>query len=245
MKNINERKIIMLNHYVTAGTIAGPHHEKNNDPNQDAYHIIEEENYVIIAVADGAGSLKKSDIGASIAVVTAAEETLDSLISNLSIDEAIESGINKARETLLAREDRKEIGCTLSIAVLGKNNWGTGIVGDSFSIVSLADDHHLFLQPQKTSEFANITELLTSKTINPLIEVGEEKIQSISVSTDGLQELSIEGQYPTAGFWNPIIKKTCQQNFDIQAFLYYMNDNNKLVDDTTLVIASRLTEEND
>lgn len=224
---------------VNAGTIVGPHHLKRGEENQDAFVYLTENGYGVIAVADGAGSLPLSHIGAHIASSTAANEAMDALNSHCSAEEAVQKGIELAREALLNRDDVDKIGCTLAVGVITDEGWATGVVGDAFAVVSYDVDSHDLVQPEAISEYANVTKLLTSKDYNPLYVSGDEEIIALTVSSDGLEDTSLKDNFPSAGFWNPVISRALEGKMDVQAFLYYMNDNEKIYDDTTLVIATR------
>lgn len=54
--------------YIAKATVIGPHHEKNNLPNQDACDVYNSEGLVALAVADGLGSAKFSEQGSKEAV---------------------------------------------------------------------------------------------------------------------------------------------------------------------------------
>lgn len=223
---------------VNAGTIVGPHHKKRGEDNQDAFYHLTENGNTVISAADGAGSLKLSHIGATIASSTAVNETIDALNSGCSPDEAVRKGIELAREALLARDDVSEIGCTIALAAITDDGWAIGVVGDAFAIVSRATDNHELVRPEPVSEYANITKLLTSDNYNPLYIEGNDELVAVTVSSDGLDYTSLKGTEPSAGFWNPVIERTLQGNMDVQSFLYHIEDNDKIVDDTTIVIAT-------
>lgn len=226
---------------INAGTVTGPHHKKHNEGNQDAYAYMQENGYSVFSVCDGLGSYKNSEIGASIASATSVEEALDSLISGHTIEDALEEGIKNARETIINRDDWKELGCTLSLGIITEHGWGVGIVGDAFAIVSLDQNFHTFIQPDSQTEFANTTKVLTSNDYDPLIVFGNETITALSLSSDGLMPTSIDMKEKKAsdGFWTPVITRAMNQEMDVQKFLEYMEISEKLVDDTTLLIASR------
>lgn len=232
----------MSDFFINSGTVTGPYHQKNNKMNQDSFYSLQENGYTVIAVSDGAGSHQHSEIGSQIAVSTSVNEAMDSLIVGKTPEEAIRKSIEITRKVLLDRDDVHEIGCTLIIAAITDDNgWFIGAIGDSFAIVTDLHGEHLYLEPEKASEYANITELITSKKYNPLFYGEKDDIASIALSSDGLYDLSINNndKTPTTGFWNPVIKKTLTQEFNIQSFLYYLEDNDKITDDTTLIIASK------
>ena len=100
---------------IYAGTITGPYHEQRGETSQDAYWFLQERGFTVLAVADGAGSLPRSGVGAEIAVNTAVNETMDDLLSGESLEEAVRSGIECAQTSLTIRDDAHEIGCTLCL----------------------------------------------------------------------------------------------------------------------------------
>lgn len=223
---------------VYSGTVTGPRHKRDGKNNQDSLSYLEENDYIVIAVADGAGSLERSEIGSQLAASTVVNEVMDFLQDGVDFEESISMGIEKTREVLLSRDDAKMIGCTLAVAVLSKQGgWGAGIVGDAFAVISTHPDTHKFIQPESNEEFANVTKLLTSKDYAPLITSGTEQVVTIAVSSDGLENTSTKDGVASDKFWSPIIRKVVNDNMDIQAFLYYMNDKELIYDDTTLVIA--------
>lgn len=224
---------------VNAGTIVGPHHLKRGEENQDSVSYLTENGYGVIAVADGAGSLSLSHIGAHIASSTSVNEAMDALNSGCSPQESVQKGIEIAREALLSRDDYKLLGCTLALAVITDDGWSVGVVGDAFAVVSYDIDNHELIQPEDVSEFANITKLLTSNDYSPLYVNGEDVLVSLAVSSDGLEETSLKDKSPSPGFWNPVVSRVIDGNMDIQAFLYHMNDNEKIYDDTTIAFMTR------
>ena len=65
----------MFNWNVAAASVQGTSHIKRAQPCQDAcYWVILDDNVLIAAVADGAGSVSLSDVGSNLAVQTAVEE---------------------------------------------------------------------------------------------------------------------------------------------------------------------------
>lgn len=228
---------------VNAGTLVGPHHLKRGEKNQDAFAFLTENGYGVVAVADGAGSLSLSDIGAHIASSTSVNEAMDALNAGCSPEESVQKGIETARDALLNRDDFKLLGCTLALAVITDDGWATGVVGDAFTVVSYDTDNHELVRPESVSEFANITKLLTSNDYNPIYKSGDEEVVALSVSSDGLDQTSIKDDFPSAGFWNPIITRSIDGSMDVQKFLYFMNDSEKIYDDTTLAVATRSPEE--
>lgn len=227
-----------MTHNISAGSITGPTHRTRKEENQDYFYHITENGVTVIAVADGAGSLSMSHIGSQLAATTAAGETIDSIFDGNSLEESVEIGIAKARDALLERDDHHLTGCTLAVAVISDAGWAAGVVGDAFAVISFADDSHELVQPECESEFVNITELLTSSKCKPVYRSGTEPVLAVSAASDGLIPVSIQDGKPLQGFWTPIVNRTSDADLNIPAFLEHMDSNDKISDDTTLVIAS-------
>lgn len=229
---------------VSAGTITGPMHKRNNEVNQDSYSYVQESGYTVIAAADGAGSLgENSAVGASLASSVSVEKTLEALLEGDDIEEALQKGIEEARDTLIEREDWDTLGCTLSVAVdTPDDGWGVALVGDAFAVISVEEENHVLIHREPDSEYANITKLLTSKNYDPLYVSGLDKIFAMSVASDGLTNLSINiaDNEASTSFWDPIIQRASNDQMNVNAFLEFLERKEKLYDDTTLVIASKV-----
>lgn len=226
------------------GSIISPYHEYKSKPNQDSFFFLEDDDYAVFAVADGAGSLKLSDIGANIAVSSACEEALDNLMSQLSIEESIEKSIEKTKDYLNSREDRDSIGCTLVLAVIRKDNqeWGLGIVGDSYAVITDIDNNHtLYSSNSINYEYSNITKLMTSSNIDLAVFTGQG-FKSICIATDGLWDMSVENKKPSTNFWTPFLYKITEESVPLDDFLKYVKNQSRIDDDTTLVIYSSKEE---
>lgn len=225
---------------INAGTIVGPHHRRNNEENQDSLYYRQESEYTVIAAADGAGSLKNSKMGADLASYISVEETLRSLLENESIDQSLQNGVQKAREELLNHKNSKTMGCTLALAVHSPDGWGVALVGDAFAIVSESFTEHRLIHRKPDSEYTNITKLLTSDNYDPLYITDEDEIVALSVATDGLTNLSVNiaENLASPNFWTPLITRASENTMNVEAFLKHLDTNEKLYDDTTLVIAT-------
>ena len=223
---------------VYAGTIAGPYHVDRGQENQDAHWFLSEKGFTVIAVADGAGSLPRSGTGAEIAVSTAVNETLDDLIGGESIDEAVRCGVLCARKSLTVRDDSDETGCTLALAAFHENGgWAAATVGDAFVVITHEDGHHDTITSPKPTEYINITQLLTSKNIDITLLSGEDKIRAVSTASDGLAGTSLKDGGASDGFWDPVVKRATDGDLDVDSLLEYMNEQDRIEDDTTLVVA--------
>lgn len=224
----------------TGGTIIGPIHVRKNTPNQDFYDYQISENFMIGAVADGAGSLKYSHIGSN----TAVSETLlhlESLVKNSedSLSEVLKQSFETARNALFNLPDSDQVGCTLTAAVITETDWAVRVVGDAFAIVSLENGERILVRPEKKSEYANITTLLTSNNMEIAELSGENPITSIFLSSDGLEYSGLEFNNIVEGFWGPIENSLKNDFWSIDDFFKFLDSKDKIIDDTTLVFLER------
>lgn len=220
------------------GTLIGPYHTSSHLPNQDSYGFMKcANNKIIVCVADGAGSLKKSDIGSSIAVETAISSCKDNTSDNFST--MISQALDESRNELLSHEDSSEMGCTIALGVADETHWGVGVVGDAFGVVHYDDENksNFFVSEDQDTEYANVTHLLTSKVFNPKIVEGDEIIRGLSLSSDGLDAVGVKQKEAVDKFWNPLIERTKKNNLNVDEFFSYLESQNMIVDDTTLVMA--------
>jgi hypothetical protein len=218
------------------GSVAGPHHRKNDIPNQDVAHWYDAGDLFIGAVADGAGSLKHSDVGAFQAAKTAVEAIHEAL-KTTPFDELIPLGIEAGRTAQVANDDYKEFGSTLTLVVMKSNgDWTAGGVGDSFGVIHMEDDSHELVTGTAVGEYANITELLTSKSIHPLYATGTGAI-GFSLSSDGLENVALSKGEAHPGFWNGIRDKAIAGDLEVSALFDWLDSLDRIVDDTTLLTA--------
>lgn len=222
---------------VSAGTLMGPYHKKHGIPNQDAHGSLLRDDYVVIAAADGAGSLELSDIGSRLAVDVVLEEIDCSSMSH-GLDLLVELSIESAKETLNNHPDRDKIGCTLAVAVAGPEGWAVGVVGDAFAVVQTEIGEYKLITSPPAGEYANITKLLTSDVAPTTIAHGNDKILGLAVSSDGLELASLQGGMPVGGFWDPVFSWSLTGSLDVEQLFTHMNTQDKIVDDTTLVVAT-------
>ena len=224
---------------VYSATMAGPHHQLKGSANQDfSDHRMVDDNKLILALADGAGSLELSHRGARLAVATALD-TAEGLVGiGVEIREAIYNSLASARDALLSHEDSQKMGCTLTLALIDGEEWAVGSVGDSFALLFPRESDPLYVSEEPAGEFANITTLLTSSTFEPLILEGTTQLEAIVLSSDGLQSIAIEGaNMPHMGFWRPLIDRAALSNLDLEAFLSFLSSKEQISDDTTIILA--------
>lgn len=223
---------------ISGATRIGESHVKTNTPNQDAYAyaVYDGDGVVLLAVADGAGSLRSSHHGAQQSVKLAIQ-TLNSELSKEDksvefLESAVAESVFVANDSLLEKTNSKDLGCTLTVVAITPYGWASCSHGDSFAIIKTQSGDMLFATDTNDSgEFANTTNLLgRSESINPTIYSGDSTPSAVAVSTDGLLRISVENNNPTPGFWGTVFNPN---GIDGDAFLEFLENKGKLYDDTT------------
>ena len=230
---------------VLEGSLVGPYHRKNGEEGQDfGGFLLTPDGSAVVAVADGAGSHEHSLAGATLLVTRVLEQVEahgrehgGPISENLLEEVALQ-----AREELLAHEHARAMGATLAIAAAGPWGWSAWVVGDAFALISFGVEHHLMVQPVKTAEFANFTELMSSPIITPLKVSGPEAPLSISASSDGLLGSMTSRGLPAGSVWATLMKKALGGTLDLQKFFRFLEVKKRIEDDTTLVMAVREDE---
>lgn len=219
---------------VYGDSMMGPYHEKKSTPNQDAYTYKKDSDKIALAVADGAGSLKRSHVGSRVAVETSVDKMM---CHDDPPENRVRYAIEASRNEIFNHSKPQELGCTLAIATIAPDGWSVGVVGDAFAIIHY-DDHHELVTSEKISEYANITKLLTSDDWSPTIVSGRQDIRGISLSSDGLVNVALKNDLPFDGFWNTIIAKAEDESLDVNDLLQWIEDQGRIDDDTTLLVVA-------
>ena len=238
------------------GSVTGPRHRMLHEDSQDAFAqqwwiTPNGESVWVGAVADGAGSLSMSSIGAQQAVATVVR-TVETLCQHVDNDDRPVQGwarksLDAAR--IQARSDVRstQIGATLAVAVVGAGRLSVSVLGDAMSVISRVSHNggfnHTLVRPQKRSEFDNVTSLLTSddervEIIDYDAEISAD-ICAISLGSDGMDEISLQrtsdGTVPFSRFWDGLVTQSREETIDISALLKSAWDAGRLFDDTTLL----------
>jgi hypothetical protein len=242
-----------------AGTqVAGTSHAKLDIPCQDfcAYEraIIGSTSALMIAIADGAGSARLSQVGARSAV-----EHLLRLIP-LQLPSIIEANEDLARQWLdrtrqhlegIANEqsaDVHDFACTILFAVLGEFASFFVQVGDGAWVVQKNGEYFAATWPSG-GEYANETTFLTSPNWNTSISfrmvVGG--ISAVAGFTDGLQRLALQlnSRSVHVPFFKPlfdVLRSSEDETTLISPLIEFLSSERvveRTDDDKTLVLACR------
>lgn len=223
------------------GCVVGPSHAANATPCQDAFATKIVNNTFLIAVADGAGSLKRSGEGALIAVEEALMKIEESLSESELSEEILVGGIEEAREKILALEDYKAFGSTLVVVALRDSDWFVAALGDSFAVIETVDELKTFTGVS-VGEYDNTTALLTSNNVE-IVSASGNDAKSVAVSSDGLDHVALLRGEAHPGFWNPMFGRARKGSLDLDDFFAWLGGQDRLVDDTTAVIGVRVVAE--
>ncbi|MBA3752890.1 MAG: protein phosphatase 2C domain-containing protein [Nitrospira sp.] len=202
---------------VIGGTVQGSGHEKKGIPCQDAHawNIVDDD-CLVLAVADGAGSAPLADVGSKLAVNHAVRFLVNSLKSSQTNGSALatkESWHTIACEMLKStrdviteeakarQRDAGELASTLIVVVVAPCVTAAAQVGDGAVVVQSEGAIRSFTKPPPTQYPNEATFLVSSDAIETaqfVIEHGPS--ESLALFSDGLQMLALE--YPE---WNPFI----------------------------------------
>lgn len=259
-------KITMTWKFIARSAI-GVSHMERQIPCQDYsnYNLLKNNQVVVGAVADGAGSAKHSDVGAKIAV-EALLSALQDESKFLTVEELqhynqhqtrklFEMVVEKALAALKQEACNQnyvfqDLACTM-VAFLATPEWlGAMQIGDGFLVVRLQDgDYHLLFQPDK-GEFINETTFITSSSasVEMQVEVLSGKQKFICASTDGLERVAIRMSdwTPFPPFFRPLeglLQATEDPEAEDQYLLDFLNSdrlNARTNDDKTLLLGKFL-----
>ena len=169
-------------------------------PNQDSfrYRTIPEQQILVAAVSDGAGSSPKSQVSSSIAVLRAVDVTTDALVKDADLETALRAGFEAAMSAVhkMAARDRKNdissYHATLVLAAWTPDGIAAIQVGDGAAIVTTPDGPKMLTIPQQ-GEYANETYFITMpQAPNIAFFNHTEDADGLIIFTDGLQKQAVD-----------------------------------------------------
>lgn len=242
----------------------GTRHQKQQQPCQDyGNYCILNQNVIIGAVADGAGSAKYADVGAKLAVETVitivkeiaiSPQPQENLSHPLNEQEARKLFSKIVAEVVTTLEEKAihenyaiaDLACTLLVIVATPDWLAAMQIGDGFIVVGLqGEEYQLLFQPDK-GEFVNQTTFVTSTHALDEMQVdvllGQHKF--ICTSTDGLERVAIRMSdwTPFLPFFKPLEEYLWethhpeQEDEYIKNFLNSERLNARTDDDKTLLL---------
>ncbi len=204
---------------VFGSSVIGPMHLQGEIPCQDACaYAATAADAIVIAVADGLGSAKRSDAGASLAVASAFRFCMTALDSESDeerkIEELVRDAAAHARKELelLAQEEScnlRDLACTLIIAIATGRQFAVAHIGDGAVVGEIEGILSLISSPGESEYTNEVVPLTSSEWRNSLrISSGESSIRGIAVFTDGCQRAAFrkveDALVPFERFFTPV-----------------------------------------
>lgn len=237
-------------------SLPGTAHLRRGRTCEDSVGWFADDELLVIAVADGAGSAALPALGSALAVRTAINSFLawqsdgaafNSTNATLILGRTCQCVLNtiSERSTELGVEPR-DLASTLILVVANRDFCAAAQIGDGAVVLKDESGNLVSLATPTNGEFANETVLLGC---TPWIDVcissiSEFPIKSIAVFTDGLQRLALrlpQGE-PHAPFFMPLFDRLaslCEPEMEkvIRDFLDSPRVNARTDDDKSLVTA--------
>jgi hypothetical protein len=203
---------------IVSASVKGLSHERNNLPCQDASLWRVVYGILIVAVADGAGSAKFSDLGAKVAVESALDY-LESIISHnycssetddvnprnkvfnhiltswdsVSVDVARQAYEAVQHEAIESNLPIRDLASTLMVVIASENGIATFQIGDGSVVVNTFDNRYIALTVPPQTEYINETLFLVSSSAIEQMQIKTfEKVKQLAIMTDGIQMLALE-----------------------------------------------------
>lgn len=249
---------------VVAASVVGVSHEKVSLPCQDAHRWrILPDGRLLAAVADGAGSAERAEIGAAIAADAAIDYLSrlgpsapgEPICSDVQRSpEPLAGALRAARRAVEEEAERsgvelRELACTLIVAVAGPEGLSAAQVGDGAVIVANELGALFAVTRPPEAEYANETTFLISEGALETVQFGffPSPVAQFAVFTDGLQRLALtmpDGA-PHAPFFQPLFRFAAnaadleEATRQLALFLKSPRITERADDDLTLLLATR------
>ncbi len=238
---------------ILGDSVIGTSHLKGGKPCQDAFRVAEVGEWLVVAVADGAGSASRSEVGSRVACDEAVRWACRAGVANLLAEATCRELLDAVREAVLAEAERlrlrpRELACTLLVAVVGPDAAAVLQIGDGAVAFGDGTGFRVPLWPEP-GEYANVTDFLTDERYADAARFArvDGAVSEVAVLTDGLQRLALDfaARRPHPPFFDPLFRQlrddpdrdTLFARF--RDFLVSPPVNARTDDDKTLVLATR------
>ncbi len=248
------------NWQIVSASVRGTSHEKYELPCQDAYCYKRlSDDILIVAVADGAGSAKLSEIGSRVAVETAVNTLAQTIIHPYSDAEEIDwterliDTLSAAKmaveaEAAVQEVESRELATTLILVLAKSDLIAVAQVGDGAAVVEDQQGQIEAITLPEQGEYLNETKFLIGfdAVETAQINIWEGEPAHLAVFSDGLQMLALkmpEGT-PHQPFFSPLFRfvstvtdeQVAQEQ--LESFLRSPRVTERTDDDLTLILAS-------
>ena len=242
--------------FALGDSMTGTSHRARNTPCQDAMRFGTfgpDNEWLVIAVADGAGSASHADKGAELACNEFVNRVRSHSTEALFTREGMTNLFESVRQALITEAERlgvspRDCACTALVAVVGPASIAIGQVGDGAIVLGDGERYRTVFWPDP-AEFANCTDFLTDERFAEALQfdTSTEPIAEVAVLTDGLQRLALDfaTRTPHDAFFRPLFAGVrsavdLESLFEpLRAFLDSPRVNQRTDDDKTLVLALR------
>ncbi|WP_425614663.1 PP2C family serine/threonine-protein phosphatase [Anatilimnocola sp. NA78] len=241
-------------------SVQGTSHSSGDSPCQDACRVViwpdETRDTICIVCADGAGSASHSDIGSALACDTLLQFLRSELDQRGNVaaftDEVIHDAYRAADARIAAEAEvlevkKRELACTLLLAIVDANSALFAQIGDGAMVVRGEEAFTAIFWPQ-SGEYVNTTNFLTSEKFLDCVEIArmDKPPADIAVFTDGLERLVLRFAEKTVHepFLRPLFERLrATEDLDslfplLRSFLDSKAINDRTDDDKTLILAS-------
>lgn len=242
-------------------SVLGTSHRKTGAPCQDASGCVVVEaadgsEVLVAAVADGAGTAERSDVGSSLAVSRFLKDFAEPDPASINRQFVVEwiGSVQSEIAALAAQEGResRDYACTILGAVIAGACAAYLQIGDGAIVVGGGEvgEYQWIFWPQH-GEYANVTNFLTQEQAADVMEFETgAPVREIALFSDGIERLVLDFSAKTvhSPSFRPIFgwlagTKPSDRQQPADALVAYLGSdyvNKRTDDDKTLVMATRI-----
>jgi hypothetical protein len=219
---------------------------------------MQEDGWLAIAVADGAGSAKFSERGAELATLACIQYCENALSEMSDTAEGIlQAAFLVARQRVIQEAEQlsaqpRDFATTLLLVVAGPTGGAAAQIGDGIiAVKEIGDDWAWVFWPQR-GEYANVTRFVTDEDALSVLSTCKlsQYVSEVALMTDGLEPLALHYSSRSLhapffeGFASPLraavgIGEEAQLSKQLSQFLQSTRVRDRADDDLTLVVATR------
>ena len=234
LENFNSGEISPEMPFLFGVSVTGQSHIESNIPCQDNCHYaILSPNIAAIAVSDGVGSEKNSEIGSNIAVHASIDYLSKNIIDNTQFlktpQKILLNSMEYAREKIQQTADEMQqnistFACTLITIVWCDGMLFSAHIGDG-GIIAVKDDDYVTISAPDILEYSNLVYPLTNIDWRACVKYSENKayFRYCAAFTDGCQNFIFIREkdkfHPFPAFLSPLFEfadSTCDENLGIE-----------------------------
>ncbi|MFN8303560.1 MAG: PP2C family serine/threonine-protein phosphatase [Saprospiraceae bacterium] len=244
---------------IAGSSVIGLSHIKNNIPCQDHISILDNDDCFCISLADGAGSAKFAELGASIVTSKTCELILQ-YFDKFFLDEAKEVRekiihvlrTNLGMQAKVKEAVKRDFASTLLFVAVKGENFIAGHIGDG--IIGYVKGNELItLSPPENGEYINETYFVTSNNYQRNLRLFKGEVQNINgfvLMSDGTCESLFDKANRSLA---PVVKEIIEwlDENSIEVVTNALKSNleevirNKTLDDCSLAIMKKVNKKGD